>query len=159
MGKWAARLAEKTAAPPFAGTDETDKRGVLSVLAVTPERGAADFHVLPGRAAHCREVHSPGFLDLASVAWTDADIARFIDRRDRLVRWGWAEPDAEELAERLVKCDREQDDRVSCTDCQHYRPGRCNNHRRANLQSADVGRDLAAMLQRCPGFSTFKMTT
>ena len=37
-------------------------------------------------------------------AWTDSDIARFLDRRARLMRWGWAEPEAERLAERLVKC-------------------------------------------------------
>ena len=37
------------------------------------------------------------------LAWTDADIARFLDRRARLMRWGWAEPEAEKLAERLVK--------------------------------------------------------
>ena len=90
--------------------------------------------------------------DLAAVAWTDADVARFLDRRARLLRWGWAAPEAEKLAARLVKRDREADPRVSCTDCRHYRPGDCGNHRRAGLHSADVGRDLAATLQRCPGF-------
>ena len=150
MGKWAARLAEKTAPPPSAGTDETDKRGVLSVLAVTPEGGARDFQPLPMTTGE----PAPEPHDLAAVAWTDADIARFLDRRARLMRWGWAEPEAETLAERLVKRDREHDERVSCTDCRHYRPGRCGNHRRAGLNVPDVGRDLAAMLQRCPGFET-----
>ena len=97
-----------------------------------------------------------GDLDLAAVAWTDADMARFLDRRERLLRWGWAEPEAESLAERLVIRDRESDERVMCAECQHYRPGRCSNHRRAGLQSADVGRDLAALLQRCPGFQTVR---
>jgi hypothetical protein len=87
-----------------------------------------------------------------SPGWTDADISRFTKRRDRLLRWGWAEPDAEKLAERLVQRDREQDDRVSCTDCGHYRPGRCGNHRQAGLGTVDVGRDLATLLQRCDGF-------
>lgn len=91
-------------------------------------------------------------LDVASVAWADADIARFLDRRARLMRWGWTEPEAEKLAERLVRRDLKGDDRVSCTDCQHYRPGRCGNHKRAGLHSADVGRDLAATPQRCEGF-------
>lgn len=91
-------------------------------------------------------------LDLSAVAWTDADIARFADRRARLLRWGWTEAEAEKLAERLATRDREHDERVSCGDCQHYRPGRCGNHRRAGLNVADVGRELAAMLQRCPGF-------
>ena len=101
-----------------------------------------------------KPAEKPEALDLAAVAWTDADISAFLDRRARLLRWGWAEPDAEKLAERLVKRDREHDERVSCTDCNHYRPGRCGNHRRAGLNVADVGRDLAAMLQRCPGFQS-----
>ena len=95
---------------------------------------------------------APEALDLAAVAWTDGDIARFLDRRARLMRWGWPETDAEQLADRLVRRDREADDRVSCTDCRHYRPGCCGNHKRAGLSMADVGRDLVAMLQRCPGF-------
>lgn len=89
----------------------------------------------------------------AAGAWTEADIARFLDRRARLLRWGWTEPDAERLAERLVKRDRERDERVSCVDCKHYRPGRCSNHRRAGLASPEVSRDIAVMPQRCPGFT------
>jgi hypothetical protein len=98
------------------------------------------------------QLQSTRDLDLAAVAWTDADIARFLDRRARLLRWGWAEPEAEKLADRLVRRDREADERVSCTDCRHYRPGRCGNHKTAGLGSADVGRDLATQLQRCPAF-------
>ena len=89
---------------------------------------------------------------LALGAWTDADIAHFTARRDRLTRWGWLAADAEVMAERLTLRDRSGDERVSCTDCRHYRPGRCGNHRRAGLNVADVGRDLAGLLQHCPGF-------
>jgi hypothetical protein len=90
--------------------------------------------------------------ELAAVAWTDADLARFLARRDRLMRWGWVEPEAEAVAERLVLRDREADPRVACAECQHYRPGKCSNHRYAGLLSAEVGRDLAGLLQRCAGF-------
>lgn len=152
MGKWAARLAEKTTAPPYVGTDKTAERGVLSVLAVTLKGGACDFLVAPMLASEAPERVEA--LDLAAVAWTDGDIARFLDRRARLLRWGWPESEAEDLADRLVRRDRELDERVSCTDCQHYRPGRCGNHRRAGLHAPDVGRDLAGTLQRCPGFET-----
>jgi hypothetical protein len=126
VGKWAARLAEKTAAPPDGGTDETDERGVLAVLAVQPEGVSEIFQVVPMAPA-------------------------LLDRRARLLRWGWPEAEADALAERLVRRDREHDDRATCTECRHYRPGRCGNHRRAGLYSAEVGRDLGAMLQRCPG--------
>lgn len=101
----------------------------------------------------------PEARDLAAVAWTDADIAAFLARRARLMRWGWAEPDAERLAERLVIRDREADARVTCTDCRHYRPGRCANHAGAGLSAPEVGRDLAAMLQRCPGFESLGART
>jgi len=101
----------------------------------------------------------PALAALALVAWTDADIARFLDRRARLLRWGWAADDAEKLAERLARRDREHDERVSCTDCRHYRPGRCGNHRRAGLHAPDIGRDLATLLQRCPGFQAATVPT
>ena len=104
---------------------------------------------LAGGTARAANASEP---DPAVIGWTDADIARFTDRRARLMRWGWPEAEAEKLADRLVQRDRDIDDRVSCTDCQHYRPGRCGNHRRAGLHAPDVGRDLAALLQRCPGF-------
>lgn len=95
--------------------------------------------------------HKPTLLALR--AWTDADIARFHDRRARLLRWGWAESEAEKLAERLVKRDREADPRVSCTECAHFRPWRCGNYRAALMIDSSVGPDLAATLQRCPGFA------
>ena len=84
---------------------------------------------------------------------SDAD-AVLAGRRDRLLRWGWAQADADALASRLARRDYEEDNRVTCTDCQHYRPGRSSNHRRAGLYAPDVGRDLAGTLQRCPGFET-----
>ncbi len=77
---------------------------------------------------------------------------RITDRRERLLRWGWPATDAEALVQRLARRDRESDGRVSCVECQHYRPGRCGSPRRAALQSLEVGRDLAGMLQHCPAF-------
>lgn len=172
MGKWAARLAqaspllaavsvpvkalcgpfsgdgdseEKTSTPPYVGTDETDKRGVLAVLAVGVQGGAGIFLPLPTQRGNSSS--------LAAECWTDADIEAFLARRSRLMRWGWSEVDAERLAERLVSRDRDTDDRVSCIDCRHYRPGRCSNHRSAGLTVADLGRDLASTLQRCGGFT------
>jgi hypothetical protein len=152
VGKWAARLAARTRAPLYTVTDETDKRGVLSVLAVTPQGGARDVAVV--RVQPLKDALDA--VDLSALAWTDGDIVGFLDRRARLLRWGWAEPDAEMLAERLVIRDRERDDRVSCAECAHYRPGRCGNHRRAGLYGVDAGRDLVGMLQRCPGFQPLR---
>lgn len=85
-------------------------------------------------------------------AWSDADIAHFKARRDRLIRWGYSSPDAEALADRLTRRDLTDDDRVSCVDCVQYRPGQCGNHRAARLDTKEIGHDLVAKLQRCPGF-------
>ena len=105
------------------------------------------------RSRNCSRCCGPPGPALDAAAWTDDNIAAFIDRRARLLRWGGAEVDAERMAERMVQRDREGDDRVSCTECRSFQPGRCGNHRRAGLHTAEVGRDLAAMLQRCPGFT------
>jgi hypothetical protein len=147
MGKWIARLKAEHTPTPAGATDETDRtplRQVVEVSSVSPERGSADLSPTE---------HG---LDLSAVAWTDADIARFRARRDRLLRWGWTETDAEALADKLVRRDHEADSRVVCAECRHYRPGRCSNHREAGLDAPDVGRDLAALLQRCPGFRTVR---
>jgi len=73
--------------------------------------------------------------------------------RARLLRWGWSATEADETAARLARRHLERDDRVSCAaECAHYRPGRCSNHRAARLASPEVGRELAGMQQRCPGF-------
>ena len=86
--------------------------------------------------------------------WDDAEIARFVARVGLFMRRAIDATDADDLAERLTLRDREADPRVICAECRHYRPGRCGNHHAAQLSTADVGRDLATLLQRCPGFDS-----
>lgn len=85
--------------------------------------------------------------------WDDAACARFVARVSLSLRRGINATDADDLAERLHLRDVQGDDRHLCVECRHYRPGRCGNPRAAGLHSSDVGRDLAGMLQRCPGFA------
>ena len=152
MGKWLARLAalddageEEKSVPPFPPHCQNRQNPVLSVLSGGWEGGDAEISEV--REAAAALPHPQG--------WDDADIARFHARRVRLLRWGWPADQAEALADRLTCRDVVgDDDRVSCADCRHYRPGRCGNHRRAWLHSAELGRDLAGMLQRCPGFQS-----
>lgn len=124
MGKWLRRLEEKAAAPPYGGTDKTAKTPVLSVLAVGAEGGAPEItHAAPA-----------------------AD--RRLDILARLLRWGWPPAVAEAAAERIARRDAD-DDRRTCAECQHYMPGRCTKHRAAGLGTDIVGRELAALPQRC----------
>ena len=181
MGKWLARLAalddEKVPHPPYPATDKTDKRGVLSVLAVGREGSAEEISAAPGGGAELSAMRSvpaapvpdpaapvsrdrPYLLSRADAdhchdhPWDDAACARFVARVSRFLRLGIDATDADDLAERLHLRDVQHDDRSMCVECTHYRPGRCGNHRRAGLSVGDVGRDLAAMLQRCLGFDS-----
>lgn len=87
-----------------------------------------------------------------SEPWDDAAISRSQGRVQRLMRLGLIEQDAESMAERLHLRDLDGDERRSCVECAHYRPGRCGNHHGAGLRAPEVGRDWAARLQRCMGF-------
>ena len=112
--------------------DSQNSQGCLRPYRLTPEQG--------------ERCHAGG--------WSDADIAAFTARQARALRAGFGNDDAEDLAERLTLRDRDADDRASCTECRHHRRGRCGNHRRAGLNAADVGRDLAVTLHRCAGFKS-----
>ena len=100
---------------------------------------------------------SPGDPDRwcwpSSDAMNGAELEQFTKRVEQFTRRGTSADAAEAMADRLVIRDREQDDRRTCLECASYRPGRCGNHRRAGLNATDVSRDLAVLLQRCPGFA------
>jgi hypothetical protein len=103
---------------------------------------ARPYRLTPAGADRC---HAGG--------WDDAEIETFTTRVMLLMRRGVPSTDADDLAERLVKRDRDGDDRRMCHECAAYRPGRCGNHQSAGLHKAELGRDLATTLQRCPGFT------
>lgn len=90
--------------------------------------------------------------------WDDGEIAAFTTRVVKFMRAGISVSAADDLAERLTLRNREGDDRRACAECRHCRSGRCGNHERAGLCTPDVGRDLAVMLQRCPGFTPVEAT-
>ena len=84
--------------------------------------------------------------------WGEAVIARFQARTAVIQRHGFAEQDAEDLAEHLHWRDADGDDRVLCVECQHHRPGRCGNHRMAGPATFSLPASWSTTLQRCPGF-------
>ena len=164
----ATRVASRLTANPANAANAPEEISQLATLAVShasadvatqlANEGSKVAGVAMVAAAKTRKGGNP-MLTLEqgdrchSPSWNDGEIQAFTHRRDRLLRWGYPEQDADDLAERLTLRDREHDERVSCTDCRHYRPGRCGNHRAAGLRVPDMGRDLAAMLQRCEGFT------
>jgi hypothetical protein len=74
------------------GVSLTAERGRLAVRPAS--RLTPELHALVARCAN-EVVALASDADLAAVAWTDADIARFLARRHPLMRWGLPEPAAE----------------------------------------------------------------
>lgn len=113
---------------------------VATVASVAPVASVAAVSVRKGgnplmTAKQGDACHAP--------SWNDAEIQAFADRRDRLLRWGYAEQDADDLAERLTLRDREADDRRVCAECHHGRARCCPD-------GAPLPRDV---LHRCGAFS------
>ena len=84
--------------------------------------------------------------------WNDDEITSFTVRVLLFMRHRVSPTNADDLAERLTLRDREQDERRLCFECLHFRPGRCGNHAAAGIGGPALPHDLAALLQRCPGF-------
>ena len=96
--------------------------------------------------------------------WDDAEIMAFTARRDRLLRWGYDEQAADDMAERLTLRDRERDDRHVCSECRHGRSSRCPDgaplpgdvlHRCGEFAGRAHG---AANLRGDPGLAAFEMS-
>lgn len=89
-----------------------------------------------------------------AVPWDDAAIGRFLARVAALRRRGFAEQDADDLAERLHLLDVQAEGRALCLSCRHLAGSvtgwRCGNHRAAEV-GRDLPRELVTHAQRCPG--------
>ncbi len=85
------------------------------------------------------------------------EIDAFTARLSRFTDKGLTPTDAEALADRLTRRDREGDDRRLCLECLHlHRGGRCGNWQRAGVamtaRDARLPGELLQRLQRCDGF-------
>ena len=94
-------------------------------------------------------------------AMTGAEIDTFTARLARFTGKGLSLDDGEALADKLMKRDRESDDRRLCLECLHlagYAAGSwgCRNWQRAevanNSRDARLPAELVTTLQRCDGF-------
>lgn len=91
-------------------------------------------------------------------AWTAADIARFIARVAAVQRRGFAEHDAEDVAERLHLLDVQSEGLVLCLGCRHLsgtvgKGWRCGNHRAAGMPR-ELSAEVVTLPQRCAGFNS-----
>ena len=96
-----------------------------------------------------------------SAAMTGREIDTFTARLHHFTRRGLAEPDAENLADKLVTRDRESDDRRMCLECVHLAGHAgvwgCQNWQRAGVaikaRDAQQSAALVYQSQRCDGFT------
>ena len=146
MGKWADRLKDELAGIPPGCTDKTDKRGVLSVLAVPHQEGAAEI-------GGSTDGSHPSTFQTVSLTGVAAQAA-FERRRSRLLLWGLPLHKAEALAARLAARDQDDDDRRMCLECINLeRSGRCARARMGKLLGADRALEpVPDKLQRCTSF-------
>lgn len=92
-----------------------------------------------------------------SSAMNGSEIDNFLARLGRFTDAGLDLDNAEQLADKLVIRDREQDERRSCLECAYLRRDwRCGNWQAAGVanqpQDARLPRDVVLQLQRCDGF-------
>lgn len=93
-----------------------------------------------------------------SGAMNTAELNAFVARRDRLLRWGYGESEADDLAERLTLRDRQEDDRRMCLECSNLGDmGRCIAASTGRLVGADRRLEpVRTILQRCEAFGLRK---
>ncbi len=106
---------------------------------------AADrpYRLTIGDADRC---HTPG--------WDDAEIAAFVARHARLIRFGLADQDADDLAETLTLRDREGDDRHMCCECRDLtQAGRCSAAARGDMPGVSRQMEpIPDILRHCANF-------
>jgi len=132
---------------------ETDSPGIAANLAsrLTSSTPASQLAAL----AIVEPATSSGKPEAGGQRSTATNRADAIEARLRL--WGWTPREARQAAERIAG--READDqRRTCVECSHHRPGQCRNYRRALLGSQVVGNELARLAQHCPGFTELQST-
>lgn len=151
--RWLARLKLRLAS----GTQPTEPAKPDFVGSVGDLDGALQKTQADPAAANDEMVDPDRWCWPRSLAMTSLEIDNFLDRLGRFTDAGLDLEAAEQLADKLVIRDREQDERQSCLECAHLRRGwRCGNWQAAGVatqpQDAQLSRAVVLQLQRCDGF-------
>lgn len=108
-----------------------------------------------------RTVSNPdGLWQPYSQVMSEQELNLLVFRLEKFASKGLPLADSEGLAERLVRRDRDSDERKLCMECQHLQGDvgrwRCSNAHAARMAVGVVNAPLPAgmtqQLQRCPGF-------
>lgn len=128
---------------------------VATVATLLPDEGSK---VAALAGLQCTTDHAPDadrWCWPHSGALNTAELNAFAARRDRLMRWGYAEQDADDMAERLTLRDRERDDRRLCIECRHLaHSGRCKQAALGRMPGVDRRLEpVRTILMRCEHFA------
>lgn len=138
----------------------------LPETAKAEDTSAAHPQVLMPQRQPSAPVEAPADAD--SVCWPHSkamntqEIDTFARRLEQFTHKGVSLPDAELLADQLVRRDREADDRRFCLECIHLRGDmgrwRCANGLVAGVTlytaNTPLAKAMTQQLQRCPGFAS-----
>ena len=178
MITWAERAKAAISQTGQVGTVKTDETYVSRLLTVSSVPSVA-ISSMPERLSTVLAVPSPvvfekhdsflaatvdpdGWCWPRSTAMTGAEIDNFKARLSKFGDKGLTATDCEALADKLVKRDRESDDRRVCLECRNlsgYGLGtwRCSNWKAAGVGASGLPLDLVLMLQRCDGFNNLNV--
>ena len=155
---WLARL-KNIGIPPITGATETTKR--VSVVFVAPDMAPMPKTTGDVSAANDPTQNPDRWCWPHSEAMNTGEIEIFTARLARFTDKGLSLHDGEALTDKLVKRDRESDDRRLCLECFHLsgqygKAWDCRNWQVAKIASrardAQLSAALVFQLQRCDGF-------
>lgn len=178
MITWAERAKAAISQKGQNSTAKTDETVVLRLLAVSTVTSVA-ISTSPERLSSVSAVPSPAILEKRdssmalmenpdrwcwphSSAMNGAEIDTFAVRLQKFTDKGLPRTDGEMLADKLVRRDRDKDERRICLECKHFAGHKAGSWRCCNWQAAGVAMrsrdaqlptDLVVQLQRCGGFT------
>ena len=150
------RVAMATPATP--ATDRDQSARTVATVAGVAVANAPDCKAAPAEPADT----VPQSADIDRWCWphsdamTTAEIDRFTDRRAQFTNKGLTSTEADALADKLTRRDRDGDDRRACLECAHL-SGWAGRRQCRGLSHAGMGGPMVAagqvtVLQRCDGF-------
>ena len=173
MITWVERAKAAISQKSQDGTAKTDETPVVGLLSVSSGPAGAIFK-WENRLSSALAVPPPAVLEKYdfsievvedsdrwcwphSSAMNGREIDTFMVRFNRFTAGGLTRTNGQVIADRLVRRDRELDDRHVCLECIHLVQGwRCNNSEAAGVdldtRSCTLASELVLQLQRCSGF-------
>ena len=178
MIAWAERAKAAISQVGLGGTVKTDETAISRILSVSAvptlavsvmKEGVSSVLAVPSHvvfekydSSFAATVDPDGWCWPHSTAMTGAEVDNFKARLSKFGNKGLTATDCEALADKLVLCDREADDRRVCLECRNLSgygsaSWRCSNWKAAGVGASGLPFDVVLMLHRCDGFGNLNI--